>query len=84
MAVRYYLITDEGTSTVIGINQLLLHEYKECYPNLDQNISSYKYYIELYNDWFSFHQNKDEITFNEWCILSGKQYSWGKAYYYKK
>jgi hypothetical protein len=81
---EYVLIEEKEVDFIKGEIEGLFSQYKNSGVITDKVLADYRYYTELYNDWFNFHKVKQEITFKEWCNREEKKYSWLKAYYYNK
>lgn len=47
-------------------------------------VQEFKYYVDLFIDWFYFHEYVNEGSFSKWCCNENKNYRWVKSYYYKK
>jgi hypothetical protein len=81
---EYILIGRSDVESVKNKITDLFDKYSNSGIIKNKLISNFKYYVDLYNDWFSFHEKEQKITFREWCIQENKNYSWVKSYYYKK
>jgi len=80
----FVLIEEKEVEHIKGEIESLLRQYKNSGVITNEILNDYRYYTELYNDWFNFHRAKQDITFIEWCNRENKQYSWVRAYYYDK
>ncbi len=76
------LIDKEYFDFIKAEMQKLISKYQDTDAVSQDFINAFNHYYELYNDWFYFHTNKQEITFEEWCIKQNKNYTWIKTYYY--
>lgn len=50
----------------------------------DEVMEEYNYYLNLYNDWWTFEKEQSSKGFLDWCVKHKRKYDWVLQYCYNK